>query len=172
MLAKTWSVLILLIAILSLLVFLVTLLFLNPYRNAAEKLIHDHAYTLQFGAYIDIYDLTTNATVERLFVIRPENVVLYNLNGALFHYLNTSNLMCPHEFSLARFTRAEIDTINDDNLYTVVCTNVSALTVLEHFVTLKNNIVSHRIILDPDTINYSVLDIINLLIYGGFVHIK
>jgi hypothetical protein len=153
-------------------VFLVTLFFLNPYRNAAEKLVNDHAHTLQFGAYVDIYDLTTNATAERLFVIRPENVILYNLNGALFHYLNASNLMCPHEFSLVRFTRADIDTINDDSLYTIVCTNVSALTVLEHFITLKNNIADHRIILNPDAINYSVLDIINLLIYGGFVHIK
>ncbi|AFL64933.1 odv-e28 [Mamestra brassicae multiple nucleopolyhedrovirus] len=169
MLSKISSVLIAAIAILCLLVFLVALLYLNPYRNDAKKLVHDHAHTLQFGAYIEIYDLSTPARVERLFVIKPENVILYNLDGALFYYLESSSVFCPREFSLVRFSRDEIRSVNESGLYNTVCTNVNSLVVLEHFLTLKNNVSDERILLTVDEIHYSILDIINLLIYTGYV---
>ncbi|QHB21746.1 pif-4 [Artaxa digramma nucleopolyhedrovirus] len=172
MLLKISSALIASTAILCLLFFFIVLLYLNPYRNETAKLIWDHANTLQFGAYIDIYDLSLYTRTERLFVIRPENVILYNVDGTLFYYLESSSVLCPREFSLVRFTKNDIDAINTSGTYTTVCTNVNSLTVLEHFLTLKNNLSDERLILSVDEINYSILDIINLLIYTKYVDIK
>ena len=96
------------VAILCLLVYLIALLYLNPYRTEAAKLVHDHKHTLQFGAYIGT-DLTVPpAHVERLFVIKPENVILYNLDGTLFYYLESSSVFCPREFSLVRFNKTSM----------------------------------------------------------------
>ncbi|ACI47442.1 PIF-4 [Spodoptera eridania nucleopolyhedrovirus] len=161
------------VAILCLLVFLIALLYLNPYRTQVLKLIHDHKNTLQFGAYVDVYDLSVPPDrIERLFVIRPENVLLYNLNGTLFYYLESSSVFCPREFSLVRFNKDDIFAINDSGIYNTVCTNVNSLVILEHFLTLKNNVADVRILLTVDEIHYSILDIINYLIHLGFVQIK
>ncbi|QNV47881.1 per os infectivity factor 4 [Alphabaculovirus altersperidaniae] len=161
------------VAILCLLVFLIALLYLNPYRTQVLKLIHDHKNTLQFGAYIDVYDLSVPPDrIERLFVIRPENVLLYNLDGTLFYYLESSSVFCPREFSLVRFNKNDIVSVNDSGIYNTVCTNVNSLVILEHFLTLKNNISDARILLTVDEIQYSILDIINYLIYLGYVQIK
>lgn len=153
--------------------YLIALLYLNPYRTRVEKLISDHQSTLQFGAYIDVYDLSSPPDrVERLFIIRPENVLLYNLNGTLFYYLESSSVFCPQEFSLVRFTKNDIETINDTGVYNTVCTNVNSLVVLEHFLTVKNNLTDLRIVLSVDQIDYTILDIINYLILLGYVQIK
>ncbi|ACO53533.1 ODV-e28 [Euproctis pseudoconspersa nucleopolyhedrovirus] len=159
-------------AILCLLFFLCVMLYLNPYKNETAKLILDHANTLQFGAYIDIFDLSVHNRTERLFVVRPENVILYNVSGTLFYYLESSSVFCPREFSIVRFTKNDIDAINNSGAYTTVCTNVNSLTVLEHFLSLKNNLPDERLMLGVDEINYSILDIINLLIYAKYVDIK
>lgn len=132
----------------------------------------DHVNTLHYGAFIDVFDLSLPQRTERLFVIRPENVVLYNVHGALFYYLESSSVFCPREFSIVRFTRNDIDAINTSGQYATVCTSVNALTILEHFLTLKNNIADEQLILTVDEINYTILDIINVLIYTGYVEIK
>ncbi|AKC91681.1 pif4 [Lambdina fiscellaria nucleopolyhedrovirus] len=159
-------------AIACLLIFLMALHYLNPYRNATDKLVQDHAATLQFGAYIDVYDLSLSGQTERLFVVRPENVVLYNTHGVLFYYLESSSVFCPREFSIVRFSKKDIEAINNSGLYATVCTSVNSLAVVEHFITLKNNLADDRVILNVDQINYSVLDIINLLIKTGYVEIQ
>lgn len=151
---------------------MVAVFYLNPYRANIERLVLDHVQTLQFGAFIDIYDLSTTKQIERLFVIKPENVILYNVGGILYYYLQSSSVFCPKEFSLVRFTRLDIEAINKNGLYSTLCTNVNSLVVTEHFLTLKNNIPDHRIILTVDEINYTALDIINLLIYTGYVYIQ
>lgn len=154
-------------------VYFIALLYLNPYRTEAAKLVFDHSNTLQFGAFIEVYDLTVPpARVERLFLIKPENVLLYNLDGTLFYYLESSSVFCPREFSLVRFTKNDIDAINESGVYNTVCTNVNSLVVLEHFLTIKNNISDARILLSVDDISYTILDIINYLIYTGYVEIK
>lgn len=136
-------------------------------------MVADHQNTLLFGAYVDIYDLSLNGNdVERLFVIRPENVVLYNVNGVLYYYLESSSVFCPNEFTIVRFTVNDIKIINDTGTYSTVCTNVNSLTLLEHFLTLKQNIPDDRLLLSVDEISYSILDIINLLIYTNYVQIK
>ncbi|QWO71628.1 per os infectivity factor 4 [Orgyia pseudotsugata single capsid nuclopolyhedrovirus] len=159
-------------AILCMLIFLVILRFLNPYRKEVAKLIRDHANTLHFGAYIDVYDLSLPQRTERLFLVRPENVVLYNVDGTLFYYLESSSVFCPREFSIVRFTKTDIEAVNANGVYSTVCTNVNSLTILEHFIALKNNVPDERLLLSVDEINYSILDIINLLIYTGYVDIK
>jgi Baculovirus 19 kDa protein conserved region len=153
-------------------VYLISLIYLNPYRNNAQRLIEDHSNTLKFGAYVEIFDLSTSTQVDRLFIIRPENVILYNYNGSLFYYLDSSNVFCPREFSLVRFNKSEIRSINETGLFNTVCTNVNSLVILEHFITLKNNISDENIILTVDEIEFSILDIINLLIYRGYVQLN
>jgi Baculovirus 19 kDa protein conserved region len=153
-------------------IFLTILFYLNPYRNETKKLILDHANTLQFGAYVDIYDLSTPQRMERLFIIRPENVVLYNIDGTLFYYLESSSVFCPNEFSIVRFTKSDIETINTSGIYSTMCTNVNSLTVIEHFLTLKNNIADKSVIFNVEEIHYSILDMINVLISDGYVYIK
>jgi Baculovirus 19 kDa protein conserved region len=147
------------------------LVLLNPYRNQTMKLVQDHVNTLHFGAYVDVYDLSTPRRVERLFIVRPENVVLYNVGGALFHYLESASVLCPREFAIARFTRDDIASINDSGLFTTLCTNVNSLALVEHFLVLKEGQSDERIILSVDEIHYSVLDLINLLIYSGYVQL-
>ncbi|AUV65348.1 PIF-4 [Alphabaculovirus myunipunctae] len=172
MFSKISSVVIAAIAILCLMIYFIALLFLNPYRNDAKKLVDDHSNTLLFGAYVDVYDLSTPTRVERLFVIKPENVLLYNLDGAVFYYLESSTVFCPREFALVRFTKSEIDAVNENGTFSTVCTNVNSLVVLEHFLTLKNNVSDERLVFSVDEIHYSILDIINLLIYTGYVQVK
>ncbi|AKN80587.1 ODV-E28, Per os infectivity factor 4 [Perigonia lusca single nucleopolyhedrovirus] len=171
MLSNISSVLIILTAVVCLTMFLISALNLNPYRRHVNNLMQDHANTLQFGAYIDVYDLSVNEyTVERLFLIKPENLVLYNVNGVLFHYLDSSSsVFCPSEFTIVRFSKQDINNINSSGQYVTLCTNVNSLTLLEHFVALKNNIADDRIVLSLDEISFSILDVINLLISLGYV---
>ncbi|AAG53828.1 unknown [Helicoverpa armigera nucleopolyhedrovirus] len=161
------------VAIVCLLIFFIVLALLNPYRNNVKKLIEDHKRTLQFGAYIDVFDLnTSSAHVERLFLIRPENVVLYNFDGALWYYLESGSVLCPREFAIVRFTFNDIKTVNESGLFNIVCTNVNALTLIEHFMTLKNGLADERIILNLQNINFSIIDVINLLIHKGYVYLE
>lgn len=148
-----------------------TLLYCNPYQASVDKLISDFRDTLHFGAYIDVYDLTVRDRVERLFVIRPENIVLYNSAGELFYYLESSSSFCPKEFAVVKFNYDNIKSINETGLFSVVCTKINSLTILEHFVTVKQNVSDTKILLQVNQIHYSVLDIINLLIHLGYVQI-
>lgn len=144
----------------------------HPFLQKINKLIHDFNNTLLFGPYVQIYDLSTPARAERLFVIAPENVVLYNFDKTLYYYLDSANVFCPNEFTVAAFTSDTIKTINDTGIYSTVCTTVSGLTLLEHFVTLKNNVPDHLLILDveDEQIQFSILDIINYLILNGYIN--
>lgn len=155
-----------------LLIFLCAVAFLNPYRVHTIKLVADHSSTLQFGAYIDVYDLSLLTDVDRLFIIRPENVIVYNNRGTLFYYLNSASVFCPQEFALVRFNKYDIDNINQTGVYHTVCTNVNSIALVDHFVSLKSNIPDERLLLSLDQINYSIIDIINLLISSGYVEIK
>ncbi|AOT85531.1 odv-e28/pif-4 [Cyclophragma undans nucleopolyhedrovirus] len=146
----------------------------HPFLNKINKLVRDYDNTLLFGTYIQIYDLSTPASVERLFIIAPENVVLYNFGKTLYYYLDSANVFCPNEFSVTTFTPHSIRTINGTGVYSTACTAVSSLTLLEHFVTLKNNVPDHTLVLNVvnEQIQFSILDIINYLIYNGYVFIE
>ncbi|ARJ36575.1 PIF-4 [Urbanus proteus nucleopolyhedrovirus] len=154
-------------------IFLILLVYLNPYRYHIDKLTHDHLQTLHFGVYVDVYDLSVDsAHVERLFVIKPENVMLYNVNGNLFYYLQSTNLLCPNEFTVVRFNTHDINLINKDNFFSTMCTNISSLSLYEHFITLKNNVPDTKIILSVHDVQYSVLDIVNMLLLTGYVFLN
>ncbi|AKN81041.1 Per os infectivity factor 4 [Lonomia obliqua multiple nucleopolyhedrovirus] len=143
----------------------------HPFAYRINKFMRDFENTLLFGAYVQIYDLSTPARTERLFVIAPENVILYNFNKTLYYYLDSANVFCPNEFSVTTFTRESINMINDTGVYSTSCTTVNSLTLLEHFVALKNNVPDHTIVLNVvnKQIQFSILEIINYLIYNGYV---
>ena len=94
------------------------------------------------------------------------------MDGTLFYYLESSSVFCPREFSLVRFNKNDIEAINDSGIYNTVCTNVNSLVILEHFLTLKNNVSDMRVLLTVDEIQYTIIDIINYLIHLGQVQIK
>ena len=150
---------------------MIALVVLNPYRTQITKIVNDHANTLHFGAFVDVYDLSTPTQVERLFIIRPENVVIYNYDGTLFYYLESASVLCPREHAIVRFTRADIEAINESGLFNTVCTNVNSLALVEHFLTLKEGLSDARIILSLEEIHYSILDLINMLIYTGYAYL-
>lgn len=137
-------------------------------------MLQDFNNTLLFGTYIQIYDLSTPVRTERLFLIAPENVILYNFDKTLYYYLDSANVFCPNEFSVTKFTKDSIRIINDTGIYSTVCTSVSSLTLLEHFVTLKNNVPDHVLVLNvaDEQIQFSILEIINYLIYNGYVDMQ
>jgi hypothetical protein len=146
----------------------------HPFLYRIQKMLQDFNNTLLFGTYIQIYDLSTPVRTERLFLIAPENVILYNFDKTLYYYLDSANVFCPNEFSVTKFTKDSIRIINDTGIYSTVCTSVSSLTLLEHFVTLKNNVPDHVLVLNvaDEQIQFSILEIINYLIYNGYVDMQ
>ncbi|ANF29697.1 pif4 [Catopsilia pomona nucleopolyhedrovirus] len=145
----------------------------HPFQYRINRLLQDYHNTLLFGTYIQIYDLSTPARAERLFIIAPENVVLYNFNKTLYYYLDSANVFCPNEFSVTTFTTNTIKTINETGVYSTACTSVGSLTLVEHFVTLKNNVPDHTLVLNvvDKQIQFSILEVINYLIYHGYVQL-
>ncbi|USC25939.1 pif-4 [Palpita vitrealis nucleopolyhedrovirus] len=142
----------------------------HPFLHRIERLLQDFNNTLVFGAYVQIYDLSTPVSTERLFIIAPENVVLYNFNQTLYYYLDSSNVFCPNEFSVTTFTRSTINAINNTGIYATACTPINSLTLIEHFTSLKNNVPDDLLVLDAaEQIQFTILDIINYLIYFGYV---
>ncbi|BBD50516.1 per os infection factor-4 [Samia cynthia nucleopolyhedrovirus] len=144
----------------------------HPFLHRIQTLLRDFDNTLLYGTHVQIYDLSTPARTERLFIIAPENVVLYNFDKTLYYYLDSANVFCPNEYTVAKFTGATIHTVNDTGVYSTVCTSVSSLTLVEHFVGLKNNTPDHTIVLDAaEQIQFTIMDVINYLIYNGYVDI-
>jgi len=162
------------IAAIGLIILLVVLLYMNPYREKIKKVVNDHKQTLFYGTYIEVYDIHTEypPNTERLLLIRPENVILYNGGGELYYYLESTNVNCGTEHSLIKFNRYTIDTFNDTGLMPISCTNVNALSLVDYFLQMKNGVSDYNIILEPNNIHYSIVDIINLVIQTGFVQMK
>ncbi|RTL86036.1 hypothetical protein EJV44_24780, partial [Ancylobacter aquaticus] len=145
MVSKIWSTFLIgSVSIVLMLLLMVVIFLLNPINVAADNVIASHADSLHFGSYVEVFDLSFNNNVERLFLVNPENIVIYNNNGLIFYYLDSSSVLCPHEFSLLRLSKSDIKSINESGIFPTVCTNVNALSLLEHFLTLKNNVPDHR----------------------------
>lgn len=142
----------------------------HPFSHRVEKLLRDFDNTLLYGTHVRIFDLSTPARTERLFVIAPENVVLYNFDKTLYYYLDSANAFCPNEYTVARFTEATIRAVNDTGVYATACTSVGSLALVEHFVALKNNVPDHTLALDAaEQIQFTIMDVVNYLIYHGYV---
>ncbi|AAQ91725.1 unknown [Choristoneura fumiferana DEF multiple nucleopolyhedrovirus] len=142
----------------------------HPFLNRIQTFVRDFDNTLLYGTHVQIYDLSTPARTERLFIIAPRNVVLYNFDKTLYYYLDSANVFCPNEFTVTRFTSATIQTVNDTGVYSTACTSVGSLTLIEHFAGLKNNTPDHMLVLDAaEQIQFTIMDIINYLIYNGYV---
>ncbi|UYE99138.1 MAG: pif-4 [Betabaculovirus sp.] len=107
---------------------------------------------------------------DRLFVIEPEQIVIYNTTGVLYYYFEggASRRLCPNnEFAIVRFTTSDINLLNETGTYNVACTNTSSLNLYEHFV---NNSARWDIPISNDP--HSIIDIINSLITKGYCLIK
>ncbi|AAL01769.1 unknown [Spodoptera litura nucleopolyhedrovirus] len=155
-----------------LIAFVYALSLLNPYRNQLQKLIDDHADTTHFGVFVDVFDLSLNENnIERLLLVRPENVIVYNVGDVVYYYLESGSVLCPREFAVVRFTSDNIASINENGVFDTICTGVNSLSLIEHFMTLKQGVPDVRAIMSVETgeINYSIMDIINYMIHNGLV---
>lgn len=146
----------------------------HPFNNKINKLLQSYRNSLSFGALVQIYDLSTPNRTDRLFIIAPENVILYNYDKTLYYYLDSANVFCPNEYTVTTFTTNSIQTINDTGVYSTICTSIGSLSLVEHFVSSKNNVPDYTIVFDiaNKEIQYSILDVINYLIYNGFVNVS
>nr|QNN89363.1 hypothetical protein [Spilarctia obliqua nucleopolyhedrovirus] len=145
----------------------------HPFLHRIQTLLRDFDNTLLYGTHVRIFDLSTPARTERLFIIAPENVVLYNFDKTLYYYLDSANVFCPNEYTVAKFTNASIRTVNDTGVYSTACTSVGSLTLIEHFIGLKNNSPDHTLVLDAaEQIQFTIMDVINYLIYNGYVNLE
>lgn len=142
----------------------------HPFLHRVQVLLRDFDNTLLFGTHVRIYDLSTPVRTERLFIIAPENVVLYNFDKTLYYYLDSANVFCPNQYTVTKFTGSTIRTVNETGVYSTACTSVGSLTLIEHFASLKNNTPDHTLVLDAnEQIQFTIMDVINYLIYNGYV---
>ncbi|QOD40043.1 pif-4 [Matsumuraeses phaseoli granulovirus] len=107
---------------------------------------------------------------DRLFVVEPEQIVLYNTAGVLYYYFEggASKRLCPDkEQAIVRITNSDIGIINENGIYNITCTATNSVSMYNHF---RNESSRWRIPAFNET--HTIIDIINLLISGGYVKVK
>nr|ARX71941.1 odv-e28 [Erinnyis ello granulovirus]ARX72071.1 odv-e28 [Erinnyis ello granulovirus] len=103
---------------------------------------------------------------DRLFVIQPEQIVMYNTAGVLYYYFEggASRRFCPmNEYAIVRFTTSDINLLNETGTYNVTCSNTSSLNLYDHF---NNDSFGWNVPILTDS--YSIIDIINEMITQGY----
>lgn len=137
----------------------------SPFTNFANKLL----LTTRVQVYPSIRVLERDG--DRLFVLEPEQIIIYNTAGVLYYYLEggASGRLCPeNEFAIVRFNYNDINLINEDGSFNVSCTTASSLSMYQHFNTVKYR--ETTIILRD--LKYNVLQVINYLIRRGIAEIR
>lgn len=136
----------------------------NPLVKIGETLTN--AARVNVGPYIRVFERDG----DRLFVVEPEQVVIYNTAGALYYYFEggASKRLCPYrEQAIVRVTSSDVRLINETGTYNISCTATNSSNLYNHF---KTDSVQHQVPVFIDSV--SVLDIINYLISEGFAKIK
>lgn len=136
----------------------------NPLELVGRRLLEGVRVTV--GPYIRVMERDG----DRLFVVEPERVMLFNTAGTMYYYLEggADTRMCPHgERALVRITTADIRMINETGAYNVTCTATDSLNLHDHF---ESD--SYSWVIPIINNSYSIVDIINQLINGGYVHLE
>lgn len=110
---------------------------------------------------------------ERLVVLEPEKIFLYNsADGILFYYLGgggVAQTLCPYnEHPVVRIGLNDIYLINDYGTFHVTCTSIDPLSVYNHFDQSNHASISMPL----DRLDYSILDVINYAIRAGLIVVK
>ncbi|ABC61204.1 19KD [Choristoneura occidentalis granulovirus] len=136
----------------------------NPLIYVAKRIID--ANQINVGPYIRMFERDN----DRLIVVEPEQIVMYNTAGALYYYFEggASRRLCPiNEFAIVRFTKPDIYLINETGTYNITCTTTSSLNMYGHF---NNNSYSWNLPVFNDS--HSIIDIINYLLSQGYIYIR
>lgn len=137
----------------------------SPMTNFANQLVD----TARVQVYPSIRVLERDG--DRLFVLEPEKIIIYNTAGVLYYYLEggaSGRLCSENEFAIVRFGYKDINLINEDGSFNVSCTTASSLALYRHFEIVKND--ETTIILRDLRLN--VLHIINYIIKSGLAQIR
>lgn len=175
MVRKHWSIFVWVTIVVVLLVAMGVLLKnRNPFDQHFRRLAVNHESTLSYGSYIDIYDASSvndddKVMTQRLFIVRPENLILYNYGRTVYYYLqNPVGVRCHGTaHPTIRFDEAAIKQMNETGKSQVVCVNSSSLRLVDYFVNLKGGRSDAVVLLEVEAINYTVLEMINLLVERG-----
>ncbi|AAM70279.1 hypothetical protein [Phthorimaea operculella granulovirus] len=135
----------------------------NPLIRIGRQLV-DTAH-VNVGAYINVFQRDG----DRLFIVEPDKVVMYNTAGVLYYYFEggASRRMCPDgEQAVIKFTTNDIQSFNETGEYNISCTRINALTLIEHF----SESPSIRLPMPED--QFSALDVINKIIQFGYAKIN
>lgn len=131
----------------------------NPLNAAAMKLVE----AARISVMPQIRVLERDG--DRLFVVEPERVILYNTAGVLYYYFEggASARLCPNsEFAVVRISKKEIPLINETGSFYITCTPVGSLSMYNHF-----NTNSFEVNVPLTEVRITLLDIINYLIETG-----
>ncbi|ABQ52022.1 hypothetical protein SlGVgp079 [Spodoptera litura granulovirus] len=151
----------LVLAIVALLVFAYIF---NPFREHARRLYH--STKVQLYPSIRVMERDN----DRLFVLEPEQSIMYNTAGVLYYYFEggVSARICPNnEFAIVRLGRHDISNVNSNGNFYIACTTTGPLQILHHFE--SNSIETTIPIFDTE---FNLLEIINYLIRSGLAYIK
>ncbi|AQQ80358.1 PIF-4 [Betabaculovirus altermyunipunctae] len=151
--------------VLSMCVLLLGVYLYSPLTNFANQLLE----TTRVQIYPSIRVLERDG--DRLFVLEPEQIVLYNTAGVLYYYVEggTSGRLCPeNEFAIVRFDSNDISLINEDGSFNVSCTSTGSLSMYKHFEAVKYN--ETTVVLRD--LQFNVLQIINFIIRTGLAEIR
>nr|AMQ36032.1 PxGV-Torf69 protein [Plutella xylostella granulovirus] len=123
------------------------------------------------SAYLDIqpHIKLMSRDNERLFLINPERVVIYNPGDVIYYYFEggVSQRVCPDkEYAVVRISGTDIKMINQSGVYNVACTGISSLSLLNNF----SETVSQQNIPIADA-RFTLLDILNFLIANGYASV-
>ncbi|QBQ01631.1 odv-e28 [Hyphantria cunea granulovirus] len=143
---------------------MVTIFFFNPFQVAAANI--ERSAQLTLFPRIIVYERGN----DRLFVLEPERVVIYNTAGALYYYFEggVSNRVCPlNEHAVVRIASTDINLINETGTYNITCTAINSLSLINHF---ANTALQHVVPI-YDT-QFTVLQVINFLIFHGYALIN
>ncbi|AKR17516.1 PIF-4 [Mocis latipes granulovirus] len=146
-------------------ILLLSVYFFSPFVNFANQLL----LTTRVQVYPNIRVLERDG--DRLFVLEPEQIIIYNTAGVLYYYLEggASGRLCPeNEFAIVRFDRNDINLINDNGTFNVSCTAASSLAMYQHFNTLKYR----ETTIPLKDLEYNVLQVINFIIRRGLAEIR
>ncbi|AKN80806.1 ODV-E28 [Diatraea saccharalis granulovirus] len=146
------------------LIYLLLTTLYNPLILLGEHLVN--TARVNVGPFINVLERDG----DRLFLIEPEQVIIYNTAGVIYYYFEggASRRLCPEtERAIVRITQSDIRLINENGIYNISCTPILSHNLYSHF---KNDSIEWQIpVLET---SFTILDIINYLIINGLVKIK
>uniref|UniRef100_A0AAN0LHN0 Occlusion-derived virus envelope protein 56 per os infectivity factor 4 n=1 Tax=Nesodiprion zhejiangensis nucleopolyhedrovirus TaxID=3135970 RepID=A0AAN0LHN0_9BACU len=142
---------------------------LNPYVYLKETVVKSHENSLFYGTQIEVYDDNNVSGISRLLLIKPTNIIIYNLHDTVYAYLQNSvgSTCSQQEFPVIAINRNNISDI-ENGVFNIVCSTVSEYNLLNHFVTASE--LAFRINPSYDTELFTIIDVINYGLATGVLN--